>query len=185
MRYFGKILSEKESSFFFTKLLDEIEWKQDEVMMFGKRIVTRRMTGWYADEEFIYTYSKISRKAKVWTPQLHNLKSKVEEVTKMKFNSCLLNRYPTGEEGMSWHSDAEAELGKNPVIASVSLGAQRRFVLKNKTSAEKVALELEDGSLLLMQGTTQKNWLHSLPKSKKVQEPRINLTFRNIVKFKK
>ncbi len=180
--YFGRILSEQEEKQFFEILLKDVEWKQDEVIIFGKRIVTKRMTGWYGEKEFEYTYSKITRKAKIWTPELIELKNLVEEKTGLEFNSCLLNLYHTGEEGMSWHSDAEAELGKQPAIASVSLGAQRRFVLKHKSSAEKVELQLEPGSLLLMAGETQKYWLHSLPKSKKIKEPRINLTFRNIKK---
>jgi alkylated DNA repair dioxygenase AlkB len=180
--YFGRILSEQEEKKFFENLLKEVEWKQDEVIIFGKKIVTKRMTGWYGEKEFEYTYSKITRKAKIWTPGLIELKNLVEEKTGLEFNSCLLNLYHTGEEGMSWHSDAEAELGKQPAIASVSLGAQRRFVLKHKSSAEKVELQLEPGSLLLMAGETQKYWLHSLPKSKKIKEPRINLTFRNIKK---
>ncbi|MCC8358314.1 alpha-ketoglutarate-dependent dioxygenase AlkB family protein [Salinimicrobium sediminilitoris] len=180
--YFGRILSEQEEKKFFEILLKEVDWKQDEVIIFGKRIVTKRMTGWYGEKEFEYTYSKITRKAKIWTPELVELKNLVEEKTGLKFNSCLLNLYHTGEEGMSWHSDAEAELGKQPAIASVSLGAQRRFVLKHKSSGEKIELQLEPGSLLLMAGETQKYWLHRLPKSKKIKEPRINLTFRNIKK---
>ncbi|WP_029035248.1 alpha-ketoglutarate-dependent dioxygenase AlkB family protein [Salinimicrobium terrae] len=179
--YFGKILNGKLAGDYFNRLMETIDWKQDEVIIFGKRVVTRRMTGWYGEKEFEYTYSKITRKAKIWTPELIELKNLVEEETGLKFNSCLLNLYHTGEEGMSWHSDAEAELGKQPAIASVSLGAERRFVFKHKTSGEKYELQLEPGSLLLMAGETQKYWLHSLPKSKKVKEPRINLTFRNIV----
>ena len=158
--YFGKILPKKQREAYFEKLLTSIEWAQDEVIIFGKRIVTKRMTGWYGEDL-------------------------VEENTGLEFNSCLLNLYHSGEEGMSWHSDAEAELGKDPAIASLSLGATRKFMLKHKTSREKISLELESGSLLLMQGETQKNWLHSLPKTKKVKEPRINLTFRNIRKIKK
>lgn len=154
-------------------------------MIFGKRIVTKRKTAWYAAEEYEYTYSKITRKARLWTPELVELKELIEEVTGREFNSCLLNLYHSGEEGMSWHSDAEAELGKEPAIASLSLGAERKFLLKHKRTKEKISLPLQNGSLLLMAGQTQKNWLHSLPKTKKVQAPRINLTFRKIVNFKK
>ncbi|MEG9329108.1 alpha-ketoglutarate-dependent dioxygenase AlkB [Salinimicrobium catena] len=183
--YFGSILTTKEAQYYFERLINTIDWQQDEVIIFGKRIVTKRKTGWYGEKEFEYTYSKITRKAKIWTPELVVLKELVEEKTGLEFNSCLLNLYHSGEEGMSWHSDAEAELGKDPAIASLSLGAERKFVLKNKVSGEKVSLELENGSLLLMKGPTQKYWLHSLPKTKKVKEPRINLTFRKIVKTKK
>ncbi|HER40872.1 MAG TPA: alpha-ketoglutarate-dependent dioxygenase AlkB, partial [Salinimicrobium catena] len=165
------------------KLLEQVEWKHDEVMIFGKRITTARKTAWYGDEEFEYTYSKMTKKAEVWIPVLLPLRERVEEVTGLQFNSCLLNLYHSGEEGMSWHTDAEAELGKQPAIASVSLGVQRRFVFKHKTSAGKIELQLEPGSLLLMAGETQQYWLHSLPKSKKIKEARINLTFRNIKKW--
>ena len=180
--YFGRILSSEEQQQYFQQLLENVDWQHDEVMIFGKKIVTARKTAWYGEKEFEYTYSKMTKKARLWIPQLLPIKRKVEEVTGLEFNSCLLNLYHSGEEGMSWHSDAEAELGKHPAIASVSLGVQRRFVFKHKTSAEKVELRLEPGSLLLMAGETQQYWLHSLPKSKKIKEPRINLTFRNIKK---
>lgn len=182
--YFGKIFPEAEAADHFQNLMEKVHWQHDEVMIFGKKIVTGRKTAWYGEEEFEYTYSKMTKKARLWIPELLPLKKKVEEVTHLEFNSCLLNLYHSGEEGMSWHSDAEAELGKEPAIASVSLGAQRKFVLKHKASAEKIELQLEPGSLLLMAGETQKYWLHSLPKTKKVKEPRINLTFRNIKKWK-
>lgn len=182
--YFGKIFSEADAEAHFLKLIENVHWQHDEVMIFGKKMVTGRKTAWYGDEEFKYTYSKMTKKARLWIPELLPLKLKVEQVTGLEFNSCLLNLYHSGEEGMSWHSDAEAELGPEPAIASVSLGAQRKFVLKHKDSAEKIELQLEPGSLLLMAGETQKHWLHSLPKTKKVKEPRINLTFRNIKKWK-
>jgi alkylated DNA repair dioxygenase AlkB len=182
--YFGKIFPETEAEVHFMNLMENVHWQHDEVMIFGKKIVTGRKTAWYGEEEFEYTYSKMTKKARLWIPELLPLKQKVEQVTELEFNSCLLNLYHTGEEGMSWHSDAEAELGREPAIASVSLGAQRKFVLKHKASAEKTEIQLEPGSLLLMAGETQKYWLHSLPKTKKVKEPRINLTFRNIKKWK-
>ena len=183
--YFGKILTQKESIKFFQKLIDTINWKNDEVFIFGKKIVTSRKTAWYGYENFEYTYSKMTKKANIFTPELLELKEMVQQRTAIEFNSVLLNLYHSGEEGMGWHSDAEAELGRNPPIASLSLGAERKFVLKNKTSKEKVSLNLGNGSLLLMKGETQKNWVHSLPKSKKVKAPRINLTFRSIQSFKK
>lgn len=182
--YFGKIFSEAQAEVHFKNLLEQVQWQHDEVMIFGKRIVTQRKTAWYGEEEYEYTYSKMTKKARLWIPELLPIKQKVEEVTGLAFNSCLLNLYQSGEEGMSWHSDAEAELGKHPAIASVSFGVQRKFVLKHKASAEKIELQLEPGSLLLMAGETQQHWLHSLPKTKKIKEPRINLTFRNIKKWK-
>ena len=182
--YFGKIFSEAEAESHFKQLLENSDWQHDEVMIFGKRIVTQRKTAWYGEEEYEYTYSKMTKKARLWIPELLPVKRKVEEVTGRQFNSCLLNLYQSGEEGMGWHSDAEAELGKHPAIASVSFGAERKFVLKHKTSGEKIELQLEPGSLLLMAGETQHHWVHSLPKTKKVKEPRINLTFRDIKKWK-
>jgi alkylated DNA repair dioxygenase AlkB len=182
--YFGKFLTEAEAEEFFNLLLKEVSWKHDEVMIFGRKITTARKTAWYGDKEFEYTYSKMTKKAMLWLPELALLRQKVEQETALVFNSCLLNLYHSGEEGMSWHSDAEAELGSQPAIASVSLGAERKFVLKHKQTGEKVQLQLEQGSLLLMAGETQTHWLHSLPKTKKVNKPRINLTFRNIKKWK-
>ena len=180
--YFGKIFSEVEAEDYLEKLFNKIQWRQDEVMIFGKKITTKRKMAWYGDEKFEYTYSKMTRTAQLWNEQLLQLKQRVEEVTGLEFNSCLLNLYHSGEEGMSWHSDAEAELGKQPSIASLSLGAERKFVLKHRESKEKISLLLENGSLLLMKGATQTNWVHSLPKTKRVKEPRINLTFRKILK---
>ena len=182
--YFGKIFSSPEAAQYFQQLMEKAHWQHDEVFIYGRRIVTRRKTAWYGEEEFEYTYSKMTKKAKLWIPELLPVKHVVEQVTGQDFNSCLLNLYQSGEDGMSWHSDAEAELGREPVIASVSFGAQRKFVLKHKASAEKVEVQLEPGSLLLMAGETQHYWVHSLPKTKKVKEPRINLTFRNIKKWK-
>ncbi|WP_324721779.1 alpha-ketoglutarate-dependent dioxygenase AlkB family protein [Salinimicrobium sp. HB62] len=180
--YFGRILSKEEEENFFMELMKKVDWKHDEVLIFGKKITTARKTAWYGDREFEYTYSKMTKKARLWIPELSPLKQRVEQETGLEFNSCLLNLYHSGEEGMSWHSDAEAELGPEPAIASLSLGIERRFVFKHKKSGEKIELQLEPGSLLLMAGKTQKYWLHSLPKSKKIKEPRINLTFRNIKK---
>jgi alkylated DNA repair dioxygenase AlkB len=182
--YFGRILSKDEEEKFFKDLIGKVDWKHDEVQIFGKKITTARKNAWYGDREFEYTYSKMTKKARLWIPELLPLKQRVEQETGLEFNSCLLNLYHSGEEGMSWHSDAEAELGPEPAIASLSLGVERRFVFKHKNSGEKIELQLEPGSLLLMAGETQKYWLHSLPKSKKISEPRINLTFRNIKKWK-
>ena len=180
--YFGRILSETEAQIHFEKLLEQVAWRQDEVMIFGKKIITKRKMAWYGDENFNYTYSKMTKTALLWTSELLGLKRRVEEVTGLEFNSCLLNLYHSGEEGMSWHADAEAELGKEPAIASMSLGAERKFVLKHRISKEKVSVQLENGSLFLMKGATQSNWVHSLPKTKKVKESRINLTFRKVLK---
>ncbi|WP_310993814.1 alpha-ketoglutarate-dependent dioxygenase AlkB family protein [Aequorivita marina] len=180
VNYFGKVFSEEDAIGYFETFRNSIQWKNDEVMIFGKKIVTKRQVAWYGDREFEYTYSKLTRKAHLWTPELRELKQKIEAISGETFNSCLLNLYHTGEEGMGWHSDAEKDLKKNAAIASVSIGAARKFMFKHKETKETFSLTLEHGSLLIMKGTTQLHWLHRLPPTKKVQAPRINLTFRTI-----
>lgn len=183
MFYSGNLFSPDKSNQLFNFLLERVSWRQDEVTMFGKKILTSREYAWYGDREFEYTYSGVTKKAMLWFPELSNLRRQVEVLTGKKFNSCLLNLYHDGSEGMGWHADNEPELGEKPVIASLSLGAERKFVLKHRTKDEKISISLEDGSLLVMQGDTQKFWTHSLPKTKSVKAPRINLTFRKIKKL--
>lgn len=179
--YFRVFLDGQKADRFFRILFADIEWKHDEVIMFGKKIATKRKYAWFGDRPFSYKYSNSLKVASVWTPELVELKKCVENFAGEEFNSCLLNLYHSGEEGMAWHSDNEKELKKNGAIASASLGAERKFVCKHKVTGEKTEQILEHGSLLLMKGSIQAHWLHSLPKSKKVSEPRINLTFRTIV----
>ncbi|MDA8896004.1 alpha-ketoglutarate-dependent dioxygenase AlkB [Bacteroidia bacterium] len=181
-RYFGAIFDRQKAHDFFTLLLEQIEWKNDEVLIFGKRIVTKRKVAWYAQEAMEYTYSNITKSAMLFTKELFELKEMTEECTGETYNSCLLNLYHNGSEGMGWHSDAEKDLKKNGSIASLSFGAERKFVFKHKNSKETVSVLLEHGSLLEMKGETQLHWLHRLPPTKKVFEPRINLTFRTINK---
>ena len=150
-------------------------------MIFGKRIVTARKVAWYGDSDFSYTYSGTTKQALVWTDELAALKSIVEKLTATRFNSCLLNLYHDGNEGMAWHSDDEKSLGRDSTIASVSLGAEREFRFKHKRTDEKISVLLESGSLLVMKGTTQTHWLHSIPEVEENQIPRINLTFRTMV----
>lgn len=179
--YYGKIVDPKESLFYFRELMTEIEWKKDVAFIFGKRIETKRKVAWYADEPFEYTYSNNTKTALPWTSNLLKLKALIEKKSGETFNSCLLNLYHDGSEGMSWHSDGEKDLKENGAIASLSFGAERKFAFKHKNTKEVVSLFLESGSLLIMTGTTQKNWLHRLPPSKKKFGPRVNLTFRTIV----
>ena len=148
--------------------------------LFGKRIVTKRKVAWYGSRPFEYTYSNNTKKALQWTKGLLELKELVEKHTKETYNTCLLNLYHNGEEGMGWHSDDEKELKPDGAIASLSFGAQRKFVFKHKSTKIKVDLVLDHGSLLVMKGSTQKYWQHRLPPTKKVHKPRINLTFRSI-----
>jgi alkylated DNA repair dioxygenase AlkB len=174
-------LSFDQANEYFDSLLQNIPWKNDEVVVFRKRIVTKRKTAWYGDSNYVYIYSNTIKQALPWTRELVNLKQIVENLSNTKFNSCLLNLYHNGNEGMGWHSDDEKSIEDNSTIASVSLGAERKFSFKHKQSNKTISLLLEHGSLLLMKDATQKNWLHSLPKSSKITLPRINLTFRRMV----
>jgi alkylated DNA repair dioxygenase AlkB len=179
--YYGKILPFDQAKEYFDSLLQNIPWKNDEVVVFGKRIVTKRKTAWYGDSNYVYIYSNTIKQALPWTRELVNLKQIVENLSNTKFNSCLLNLYHNGNEGMGWHSDDEKSIEDNSTIASVSLGAERKFSFKHKQSNKTITIFLEHGSLLLMKDAAQKNWLHSLPKSSKITLPRINLTFRRMV----
>jgi alkylated DNA repair dioxygenase AlkB len=181
VQYYGKIISIEKGNQYMDALLNGIEWKNDEVVIYGKRIVTKRKMAWYGDRPFEYKYSNISRTALVWTEELIALKAIVESHTAETYNSCLLNLYHDGTEGMGWHSDDEKDLKKDGAIASFSLGADRKFAFKHKSDKQTLNVILEHGSILLMKGEVQSHWLHSLPKSTRVLKPRINLTFRTIV----
>jgi alkylated DNA repair dioxygenase AlkB len=161
--------------------LNKIDWQNDEAMIFGKKIITKRKVAWYGEKPFEYTYSKVTKLALYWTEELLELKTIIEQRTGESFNSCLMNLYHSGDEGMGWHSDGEKDLKKNGAIASLSLGAERKFAFKHKQTKEKVQLLLENGSLLVMKGETQNHWLHRLPPTQKINSPRVILTFRTIV----
>src|SRR5919197_5371716 len=179
--YYGKILSFEEANQYFGLLMQNILWEKDEVIIFDKHITTKRKVAWYGDSGYLYTYSNTTKRALAWTKELSELKQIVEKYAGIKFNSCLLNLYHNGNEGMGWHSDDEKSLGKNNnTIASLSFGAERKFSFKHKQTKQTVSLVLEHGSLLIMKDATQSNWLHSLPKSKNITQPRINLTFRTM-----
>ncbi len=178
--YHGLILKRKQSNFYYQNLFDEIPWENDEAIVFGKHYITKRKVAWFGDQNYSYKYSGVVKQAHIWTQELLTLKKIVEEVSETTYNSCLLNLYHSGDEGMAWHSDGEKTLLDNGTIASLTLGAERKFSFKHKENKQRVDIVLENGSLLLMKGITQKNWLHRLPPTKKVQSPRINLTFRTI-----
>ena len=182
VNYYGKILDQKEANDYYKTLLETIEWKNDEAVIFGKKIITKRKVAWYGDENFEYTYSNSTKNSIPWTKELLALKKLAEEKTGEIFNSCLLNIYHDGSEGMAYHSDGEKDLKKNGAIASLSFGAERKFLFKHKFNQEKIEIFLEHGSLLVMKDQTQSFWLHRLPPTKKVFVPRINLTFRMIEK---
>ena len=179
--YYGKAMITSEANTYYNLLLKDINWKNDEALYHGRHIVTKRKVAWYGDQGFLYTYSNTTKQALPWTNELIDLKRKIELMTNSLFNSCLLNLYHDGNEGMTWHSDDEKSLGKNNVIASLSFGAERKFSFKHRRTRQTISLLLENGSLLVMRGNTQSNWLHSLPLSSKINHPRINLTFRTII----
>jgi alkylated DNA repair dioxygenase AlkB len=181
VNYYGRLMSAQKANDYLNILLDTIEWKSDEAIILGKHIFTKRKVAWYGDMEFEYTYSNTTKKALPWTPALVELKQITEQKTGETFNSCLLNLYHNGDEGMAWHSDGEKDLKKNGAIGSMSFGAERKFSFKHKQRKETVSLILEHGSLLVMKDATQTNWLHRLPPTKLVSKPRVNLTFRTII----
>ena len=181
VQYYGKVIQEMVADDYFEKLMQNIAWENDQAIILGRQITTKRKVAWYGDQGYEYTYSNVNRYALPWTVELLELRQRVQQLTGERFNSCLLNLYHTGEEGMAWHSDDETDLKKNGAIASLSFGAERKFAFKHKQSKEKVELYLEHGSLLVMKDTTQSHWLHRLPPTNKVTTARINLTFRTIV----
>ena len=180
VNYYGRIFTNEKTQDYYEHLLNNISWDNDKAIIFGKLVITKRKVAWYGDKPFDYTYSKTTKSALPWTNELLELKTIIEKECGETFNSCLLNLYHDGNEGMAWHSDGEKDLKKNGAIGSLSFGADRKFSFKHKTTKRTVSIMLEKGSLLVMKGTTQTNWLHHLPKTTKVKSPRINLTFRTI-----
>ena len=181
VNYYGKLMPQDQANHYLQRLLDDIEWKNDEAVIFGKKIITKRKVAWYGERKFEYTYSNVTKHALPWTQELLELKSLIEKESGETYNSCLLNLYHSGEEGMAWHSDGETDLKKEGAIGSLSFGAERKFAFKHKQSGKKIDLFLEHGSLMVMKGTTQTHWLHRLPPTKIIHKPRVNLTFRTIV----
>lgn len=179
--YYPNFFNQNKADNYFKSLLNDINWQQDEITVFGKTYLQPRLTAFYAENKNTYKYSDIVMKPKPFEGNLLEIKNKVEKELTIKFTSCLANLYRDGNDSNGWHADNEKELGKNPIIASLSLGAERVFHLKHKTNKTlKTKLSLEHGSLLLMQGYTQNNWFHQIPKTKKIVGKRINLTFRII-----
>lgn len=168
---------------YFPLLNEEINWSQDKITLYGKTHDVPRLQAWYSDEAINYSYSGMKLHSNHWNNTLLEIKNKIEEKTTHNFNGCLCNLYRNGRDYAAWHSDDEKELGRNPVIASVSFGEQRRFVLKHKTNKglEQIAIDIPDRSLLIMSGPLQHYWKHQLNKTAKKVGPRINLTFRKII----
>ena len=165
----------------FDSLLGSLTWESDQIQMFGKLLTTARKVAWVGDPECLYTYSGIQKTPQNWTNELLKIKAQLEQVTGSTYNSCLLNLYHTGAEGMGWHSDNEKELDSKTSIASISLGARRKFAFRHKQDKTTTSVFLEHGSLLIMHPPIQEHWHHSLLKTKTVIDPRINLTFRKIL----
>lgn len=179
--FYEDFFSSEESSHYFDILRETIQWEQQELKMFGKNIALPRLTAWYGDEGKPYSYSGITHHPHAWTSELLEIKSKVEDVADVAFNSVLLNLYRNEQDSVGWHSDDETELGENPVIASISFGDVRQFQFKYKIDSKKrLSLDLVSGSLLLMRGATQHHWKHRIPKTKEAKSERMNLTFRVI-----
>ncbi|QTN31842.1 alpha-ketoglutarate-dependent dioxygenase AlkB [Akkermansiaceae bacterium] len=178
--YHGPVFSGSESDGVLASLLKEIPWEHDELMMFGKRIVTARKVAWFADDGIPYPYSGTVKEAHEWTELLLRLKTAAEGLTGAAYNSCLLNLYHDGAEGMGWHSDDERCIVPDSSIASLSFGAERKFSFRHRQTRESVSVILGNGSLLDMRGETQRHWQHQLPKTKKASTPRVNLTFRSM-----
>ena len=179
--YYTDFITEQEAKALFDRLIEETDWKEETITLFGKKYKQPRLTAWYGEKNKNYSYSGIKMTAIPFTSTLLKLKSQVEAFTKESFNSVLLNLYRDGYDSNGWHCDDEKELGINPVIASLSFGAIRVFKLKHKTDPNaKLDIKLENGSLLVMKGETQHYWKHQIPKTRKIVAPRINLTFRTI-----
>jgi alkylated DNA repair dioxygenase AlkB len=181
LEYFPNFLNKEKADLLLEKLLKEVHWQQQNIKLFGKEIPQPRLTAFYAEQGISYTYSGLQLKPKNFSTELWELKQKTQELSGYDFNTCLANLYRHGNDSMGWHADDEKVLGKNPVIASISLGGIRRFQFKHKTNKDlKESIELQHGSLLMMKGSMQHFWKHQLPKTKKEVAPRINLTFRKI-----
>lgn len=170
----------KHADALYERLLNGIEWKQESMNMYGKELKFPRLTAWYGDSDKPYSFSGITLNPNPWNKELSWIKEQIEPESGVEFNSVLLNLYRDGNDSISWHTDAEKELGKNPVIASVNFGDTRTFQLKHMKTNEKISIELTHGSLLVMKGELQHYWKHQVPKTKQKKNPRINLTFRVI-----
>lgn len=178
--YISNVFNSNSCSTLFASLREALDWQQDQLFMFGKLITTKREVAWVGDAGCSYTYSGVKKFPQAWTPDLLNIKHTVEELAHCQFNSCLLNLYHDGDQGMGWHSDDEVELEQSAPIASVSFGGERKFSFKHKLEKLGASVVLENGSVLLMHAPTQHFWQHSLTKTKRIVPPRINLTFRAI-----
>ena len=180
IEYYPDFFSSAKANELLLKLQNEIPWRQDNITVYGKSHAQPRLTALFGNEGKPYGYSNIVMQPHHWSPLIVFIKEEIEKICNENFTTVLLNLYRDGQDSNGWHADNEKELGRNPVIASVSFGAERVFQLKHNTLELKQNIVLEDGSLLIMKGTTQHFWKHQIPKTKKQIESRINLTFRII-----
>lgn len=178
--FFPSFFSKSDSDNFFTELKNNTKWRQESMNMYGKKIDFPRLTAWYGDNDKAYKFSGITLQPNIWSEEILKIKERIEPIANVKFNSVLLNRYRDGNDSISWHTDAEPELGNNPIIASVNFGETRKFQLRHIKTKQKIEIELTHGSLLIMQGELQHYWQHQVPKTAKKIGERINLTFRVI-----
>jgi len=178
--YIPDFFSKSDADLYLNKFISDILWKQESMNMYGKQLNFPRLTAWYGENNKPYSFSGITLQPNPWTPELLEIKKLIEPMCHVNFNSVLLNRYRDGNDSISWHTDAEKELGRNPVIASVNFGAEREFQMRHNNTKERVDISLKHGSLLIMQGPLQHYWQHQVPKTKKIVKERINLTFRVI-----
>ena len=179
--YINHFYDAEVSDSLFTNVLGSLTWESDQIFMFGRLVTTARKVAWVGDPDCLYTYSGVQKIPQAWTKELLQMKHKLEQLTGHTYNSCLLNLYHTGDEGMGWHSDNEKDLDSTTPIASVSLGARRKFAFRHKQDKTTSSIFLEHGSLLIMHPPIQEHWHHSLLKTKTITSPRINLTFRKIL----
>ncbi|MFC4818045.1 alpha-ketoglutarate-dependent dioxygenase AlkB family protein [Flavobacterium sp. GCM10023249] len=180
IEYFPLFLDRSVANDLFQKVLQETPWQQDDIIVFGKTHPQPRLTCLYGNEGKPYGYSNIVMQPHQWTPTMMYIKEEVEKNAHVNFTTVLANYYRDGQDSNGWHADNEKELGRNPIIASVSFGTERTFQLKHNTKEIKQNIVLQHGSLLIMKGSTQHFWKHQIPKTKKEIGPRINLTFRII-----
>lgn len=178
--YVDKFFDSKESEGYFRFFMENIRWKQESMTIYGKQIKFPRLTAWYGNDDKQYSFSGLTLQPNPWNEQLLMIKNRIENVALVCFNSVLLNLYRDGNDSISWHTDAEPELGMNPIIASVNFGETRKFQLRHIYNKQIVEIDLANGSLLVMKGELQHYWQHQVPKTKKIKKERINLTFRVI-----
>ncbi|KTC85407.1 MULTISPECIES: alpha-ketoglutarate-dependent dioxygenase AlkB family protein [Legionella] len=179
--YLPQFFSKNKADDYFHALFNAICWQEESIFIMGRQVKVPRLMAWYGDEDAIYSYSGVKHEPKKWIEPLLEINSYLQEYFGIRFNSVLANLYRNGQDSMGWHADKEPELGNQPIIASVSLGINRQFCLRHKKQKAVLKLSLNHGSVLLMSGETQHYWKHALPKSKLINQPRINLTFRQIV----